>query len=516
MTTLLAAAGQVHGPSVEYGSLLPILILAGGAIVTIFVSLIGGRAAQRLLTPITAIVTLVSAGVVFAVRIGEPDISILGGALALDDVSAIFDLLFVSAALCASVLVWRSDTLREAGAGEFFSLLITTVLGMAILVSATNLVTFFLGFELFSIPLYVLCAADLRRNTSLEAGLKYLLIGSLGSAVLLYGLSMIYGATGHTDYASIARAVSLPALRDDPLLLAGVALTLAGLAFKASVAPFHQWTPDVYQGAPTPVAAFMAVATKFAVIAVLLRVGMQALGPAREHWEVMVAMLATVTIFVGNIGALRQESLKRMLAYSGVAQVGYVLAGIVAGTWLGVYAIGFYLFAYLAMNIGPFAVIATRERSGAGDGMRGMRNLGREAPWLAWPMTICMLALAGLPVTAGFVGKLLLMQAAIDGHYAWLAVMIALGSAISLGYYLRVVAAIWMPSAVRDEVFGDGTRSGTSALAGAAPEADAARHPELVALAVTAAAASVLFGFYPRPLLELARILAYAGGQLIF
>lgn len=493
----------VTAPIIEWGPLLPFFVLAGGTVATIFVSLIGGRAFQRVLTPLTAVATLAAAGVLFGVRFHEPDPSALSGALAIDDLALVFDLLFVVAALLTSVLAWRAETLREAGRGEFYSLLLSSVLGMCLLASSTNLVTFFIGFELFSIPLYVLCASDVRRNGSLEAGLKYLIIGSLGSAVMLYGLAFVYGATGATDFLRIGRAVAAPEFGQDPLLLVGLGLTLVGLAFKASVAPFHQWTPDVYEGAPTPVTAFMAVVTKFAVLAALLRMGVVAFGAdaVRDHWQPVLAALAATTIVVGNLGALRQESLKRMLAYSGVAQVGYLLAGVVVGTWLGVYAIVFYLFAYLLMNIGPFAVVIARERAGAGDGLEGLRNLGREAPWLAWPMTVCMIALAGLPVTAGFVGKLLLVEAAIDGDYFWLAVLIVLGSAVSLGYYLRVVAAMWMPAS--DVATASGAR--LPAPAGAAPEADARRHSELAAVAVLAAVFSVVAGVYPQPLLDLAR-----------
>ncbi|MGB3953059.1 MAG: NADH-quinone oxidoreductase subunit N, partial [Solirubrobacterales bacterium] len=444
MSAALCPLAAVTAPSVEFEPLLPFFVLAAGALLTLIISLFPGRVVQRVITPLAAVATLVAAGAIFAVGFGEPDGDILTGALALDDLALAFDLIFVASALGAAALAWRSSTMAEAGRGEIYSLLITAVLGMALLASSTNLVTLFLGFELFSIPLYVLCAADLRRNGSLESGIKYLIIGSLGSATMLYGLAFIYGATGSTDFSEIGESLALPAIGGDPVLLVGVGLTLVGLAFKGSIAPFHQWTPDVYEGAPTPVTAFMAVATKAAVFAVLLRLSGDALGPIRDNWADVLAVLATVTIVVGNLGALGQESLKRMLAYSGVAQAGYLLAGVVVGTGLGAAAVVFYLFAYLLMNVGPFAVIVAGERAGAGDGLRGLRDLGREAPLLAWPMTICMISLAGLPVTAGFMGKLLLIEASIFGDYEWLAVVIVLGTAISLGYYLKVIAAMWI------------------------------------------------------------------------
>lgn len=509
MTALLPAGlieVAVTAPSVEYGPMLPFFVLAGGAILTLFVSLIGGDVAQRLLTPLIAVATLLAANAIFAIRLKEPDPSVLTGSLALDDLALIFDIIFASAALAVAVIAWRSKSLREVGRGEFYSLLITAVLGMTLLSSATDLVALFLSFELLSIPLYVLCASDLRRNGSLESGLKYLIIGSLASAVMLYGLAMIYGATGDTNFYEIADMLAKTPAASDPLLLVGVGLLLVGLAFKASVAPFHQWTPDVYEGAPTPVTAFMSVTTKAAVLALLVRLSAGPLAPVRDNWAIVLAVLASITIVVGNVGALRQESLKRMLAYSGVAQAGYLLVGVVVGTGLGVAALVFYMCVYVLMNLGPFAVIVARERAGAGDGLRGMRGLGREAPLLAWPMTICMIALAGLPVTGGFIGKVLLVQAAVFGDWAWLGVMIVIGSAISLGYYLRVVAAIWMPE--------HETASDPSApvLAGADPAADPGAHPELIAVAVAAAALTVALGVYPEWLLDLAR---YAGETFI-
>ena len=234
-------------------------------------------------------------------------------------------------------------------------------------------------------------------------------------------------------------------LGDDPLILVGIGLAVTGLAFKTSIAPFHQWTPDVYQGAPTPVTAFMAVATKAAAFAVFIRFFLVALGPAVDDWQPALAALAAISIVVGNIGALGQDSLKRLLGYSGIAQAGYMLVGLVAASTVGVDALVFYLAAYAVMNLGAFAVIVIRERETRfGDDIRAVQGLGRERPELAWPLTISMLALAGLPGTAGFIGKLYLMEGAVGSSYTWLAVAIAIGTMISLAYYLRVVAAVWM------------------------------------------------------------------------
>ncbi len=423
------------------------------------------------------------------------------------------------------LLAWRSLAAREAAHGEFHALLLTSIGGMSLLAAAQNTVAVFVGLELLSIPLYVLCATEMRREHSLESGLKYLIVGSVGSATLLYGLAMIYGATGATDFSAIASALSNGGLASDPLTLTGIALCVAGLCFKASVAPFHQWTPDVYEGAPTPVTAFMAVATKVAALGVFLRFFDVALIDAQASWGPAVAALATITILVGNVGALGQSSLKRMLAYSSVAQAGYMLAGVVVATRLGVQATVFYLAVYVLMNMAAFAVIVAREReTGLGDSIDAVKSLGRERPWLAWPMTISMLALAGIPATAGFIGKFYLIDAAVSGGYTWLGVAIVVGSMISLGYYLPVVAAMWMGWPISDrspagEELSDPTPPSAGALpalAGGSPELDteiAAEvdplavgsdpQPEVILVAVVAGAATIFFGILPEPLFNL-------------
>jgi NADH-quinone oxidoreductase subunit N len=340
---------------------------------------------------------------------------------------------------------------------------------MSLLAAAQNTVALFVGLELLSIPLYVLCATELKREHSLEAGLKYLIVGSVGSATLLYGLAMLYGATGSTDFNTIGAALGDGGLASDPLTLTGIALCVVGLSFKASVAPFHQWTPDVYEGAPTPITAFMAVTTKVAALGVFLRFFDVALIDAQATWGPALAVLATITILVGNFGALGQSSLKRMLAYSSVAQAGYMLAGIVVATRLGVQATVLYLAVYLMMNTAAFAVIVAREReTGLGDSIEAVTGLGRDRPLLAWPLTLSMLGLAGIPATAGLIGKVYLIEAAVSGGYTWLGVAIVVGSMLSLGYYLPVVAAVWMREAPSPEP----RAGGLPALAGGSPELD--------------------------------------------
>jgi NADH-quinone oxidoreductase subunit N len=390
---------------------------------------------------------------------------------------------------------------REASHGEYFALLLTSAAGMWVLVAAQNLVTVFLGLELLSIPLYVLCATEMRRATSLESGLKYLIIGSVGSATLLYGLAFIYGATGATDFSDIARATG--SLTGDSLLLTGIALSVVGLAFKASVAPFHQWTPDVYEGAPTPVTAFMAVATKAAAFGAFLRLFDVALLDASADWAPALAVLATITIVVGNVGALGQSSLKRLMAWSSVAQAGYMLAGVVVATRLGVQATVFYLGVYLMMNLAAFAVIVIREReTGLGDDIASVQGLGVQRPLLAMAMTLSMLGLAGIPATAGFIGKFYLIDATVAGDYTWLGVVIVIGSMVSLAYYLKVIAAMWMTEAPAP---GAALAAGQPAMAGGSPEADAPPiEPETWLVALLFGAATLFFGIVPSPLFDLA------------
>jgi len=522
MNALVTAVAKA--PHIDYAGLSPFFALGGGALLTLLLGLAPGRWVRHA-TPLLALATL-GAAIGLGIWQFDDTASLVSGAMLMDDLTLVLLFAFCAAGVGAVLLAWRSHAAEQASPGEFFSLLLFSILGMAVLVAATNLVTLFLGFELLSIPLYVLCATELRREHSLESGLKYLIVGSVGSATLVYGLALIYGATGSTDYAGINDAIvgagSADAVGGDVLLLSGVALTLVGLAFKASVAPFHQWTPDVYEGAPTPVTAFMAVATKAAALGVLLRLFDSALIGAQTDWAPLLAALAATTIVVGNVGALGQTSLKRMLAYSGVAQAGYLLAGVIVGSQLGAQATVFYLVAYLAMNLAAFAVIVARERvEGESDDLASFAGLGRTQPGLAWPLTIAMLALAGVPATAGFVGKVFLIDALVTGDYAWLAIVLVVGSMISLGYYLRVVATMWMretpapmPSAL--PVIAGGSQEadalleapGDNAAIGIAPVRP---QPEVLAVAWLAAAATIVLGIVPQPLFELA---AHAGRAL--
>jgi NADH-quinone oxidoreductase subunit N len=517
---IAATATKVAGPHIDWAGLSPLIAVLGGALLVLMLGLLRSRAIREKVVPALSIASLAAAVGLAIWQWGERA-DLVAGALRLDELTLSLTLIFCVAGIAAIVLSWRHVAPREAAHGEYHALLLTSISGMIVLVAAQNLVSVFLGLELLSIPLYVLCATEMRRASSLESGLKYLVVGSVGSATLLYGLSFLYGATGSTDFGKIAAALDAGGdLVSDPLLLTGIALTIVGLGFKASVAPFHQWTPDVYEGAPTPITAFMAVATKAAAFGVMLRLFDVALIDAATDWAPPLAALAAVTIVVGNVGALGQSSLKRLLAYSSVAQAGYMLAGVVVSSRLGVQATVFYLAMYLVMNLAAFAVIVAREReTPLGDDISSLNGLGATRPLLAWPMTIAMLALAGVPATAGFVGKFYLIDAAIDGSYAWLGVFIVVGSMISLAYYLKVIAAIWMtpaPEGSSEVAVGTGPDVGSEpVLAGGSDEATSLRgQGEIVAVAVLFGALTIVLGVVPQPLLHLARDVGGAFGLL--
>jgi NADH-quinone oxidoreductase subunit N len=496
-----------QAPHIDYAGISPLIALTVGICVVLMTSVF--RPLRRT-APAVVLTALGATAGLLIWQWGEGK-DLVSGALRLDDLAISISLVAIFTAAMAILLSIREVAAEEAGHGEYGGLLLGSVLGMVLLAEAQNLVTFFVGLETLSIPLYILCSTNLRHERSLESGLKYLIVGSLGSATLLYGMAFLYGSTGSTDFNGIADGIRAGGMLSDPLVLVGIALAAVGLAFKTSIAPFHQWTPDVYEGAPTPITAFMAVATKAAAFAVFVRFFVVALGPQTNEWQPAVAALAAISIVVGNIGALGQDSLKRMLGYSGIAQAGYIAGGLVVATAAGVDALVFYLAVYAFMNLAAFAVVVARERETPyGDDIRSVRGLGRERPLLAWPLTISMGGRAGRPATAGFIGKLYLIEALVEGDYTWLAVFIAVGTMISLAYYLRVVAAMWM----RPEA--GAARSDLPAIAGAAPEADpvdsdAGRRLYLVAPAVLAAAGIVFFGVIPQPLVDFAE---QAGGVL--
>ena len=397
-----------------------------------------------------------------------------------DNFALFFELLFASLGILTVALSHSYLKRRGLLESEFHILDMAAVIGMMALGSATSLVTVFLGLELLSISLYIMCGFARADFRSQEAAAKYLLVGGFASAFVLYGMALIYGGAGTTVIPDIAQRLGSSSATN-PLILLGIVLMGVGFAFKVSAAPFHMWTPDVYQGAPIPVTAFMSVGTKAAAFAMIVRVFAGGLPHLAPEWQTLLAFVAATSMVVGNLMAITQSSLKRLLAYSGVAQAGYVLIGVIAGGSDGLRAVLYYLFVYMFMNFGAFAVLTLLSgRDGDADSFADLEGLGRRNPVLAVAMTIFMLSLAGFPPSVGFFGKLFLFTAGVGAGYTWLVVVAVLMSLVSVFYYVRVLIPVWSPSPRAERVPASLSSAATIVLSGAA---------------------SILLGLYPTTLL---------------
>jgi NADH-quinone oxidoreductase subunit N len=370
--------------------------------------------------------------------------AIVGAAIRRDRFAALSQLIVAGCGLVA-VGISYGERWSETHIGEYYALLAVAGGGMAFFVQADNLMTLFLGLEWFSIALYIMCAIDSELVGSLEAGLKYLVIGGFGSAVLLFGSALVYGSTGELNFERIA-AVAQP---HDALYVVGLAMLLAGLGFKSSSAPFHMWTPDVYEGAPTPVTAFMAAATKTVALLVMLRVLAVAFPGEAHLWTVAVAALACMSLAIGNLAALVQRRVKRILAYSSISHAGFMLIAVAADNSLGAKALFYYLIPYAAMSLGAFGVVAARERElGKLVTLENLAGFGWERPLLGASMWVFMLGFAGFPFTGGFLGKFYVFSAAYKHGWTWLIIVGVAATAVSLYYYLGIIRAMYMrPSA---------------------------------------------------------------------
>jgi NADH-quinone oxidoreductase subunit N len=359
----------------------------------------------------------------------------------LDPFSALVSGVIAFAALLSCALSYNYLDELHINHGEYYALILFSVAGMLVMVSAVDMLPVFLGLELMSIPIYVLAGFDRRRLRSNESALKYFLIGSFASAILLYGVALLYGASGATSFAAI-RAGFDPA---SPLCLTGLGFVVVGFAFKISSVPFHQWTPDVYEGAPSAVTAFMSVTVKLAAFAALLRVLALSFDPLGEQLQDVLWVLAALTLVVGNVMAVIQENIKRLLAYSSIAHAGYLLIGFVPGTAEGYAAVVFYLVAYLFMNLGAFAIVVVLANRGQDcERMESLAGLAQSRPVIAALMTLFMISLAGIPGTAGFMGKLFVFKAAVEAGQVPLAILGVLMSVVSVYYYLRVPVLMYM------------------------------------------------------------------------
>jgi NADH-quinone oxidoreductase subunit N len=435
-------------PKVDWFALAPALaLLAGGGVALLSAVLVPAW----IRAPLAAFATACGfAGAFIAAALlywKSPEAqTLLAESMRRDRFGALAQMIVAGAGLL-TVGISYSRSFRGRHAAEFYALLAAAGGGMAFLVQANNLMTLFLGLEWFSVALYILCAIELDLVGSLESGLKYLIIGGFGSAVLLFGSALVYGATGELAFEAISEATRAQDLTDDPLLLAGLAMLIAGLGFKASAAPFHQWTPDVYEGAPTPVTAFMAAATKTVAVVLAMRVLVTAFPEESEIWTIAIAAIVCASLAVGNLAALVQRNVKRMLAYSSVAHAGFLLMAVASNNELGGRALLYYLIPYAAASIGAFGVIAARERElGVPVTLDNLSGLGWERPLLGVAMWAFMLSFAGLPPTGGFVGKFYVFSSAYDRGWTWLVIVGVVATLISLYYYLAVIRALYMRS----------------------------------------------------------------------
>jgi NADH-quinone oxidoreductase subunit N len=432
----------------DYTALLPFTVVALAPLVILFIDLFYRESGpwRRVVAAGVAIVWLVVAGVLQALQYPH-DYAAFGGAFVQGGFSIVFSEIVIVATIATlllSVGVGRDD--QVAGTT---SLLLWSASGAMLMAGASNLMMVFLGLELLSLGLYCLCAIS-ARTTARESALKYLILSSMASGFLLYGSALMFGATGSVAFSALATAAVTP------LLALGAGLFLVGLAFKLSLVPFHEWTPDVYQGAPLPVTAFMSVATKAGTLAVLARFAYAAL-PSENAAKVLAPLwvLAALSMIVGNLGALAQTDMKRLLAYSGIAQVGYIVAAFAGTTALGLRYALLYLAGYTFMNLGAFAVVALMSRDGdAVVALPRFAGLAHRRPWLAAAMTFFLIGLAGLPPTIGFTGKILILAANVGAGYAWLAGILILSTAISAYVYFKIVRVMFAqvdPKHVRDE-----------------------------------------------------------------
>ena len=430
-------------------ALLPEIVLTGWAMVLLLVVAWRHKTVRdlRIAGWLTLVGLALTAGAVWWLWWNATTAEGIGPMVAVDDFRYVADWLFLGAAALTVMVSFDYLEREQLLAPEYYLLIVFATLGMMLMAGGGDLIVIFLGLELMSVAVYVLAGLDRRSAKSAEAALKYFLLGAFASAFLLYGIALVYGATGTTNLALIGVQVESLGLQSNLLLVLGLGLLLVGFGFKVAAVPFHMWAPDVYDGSPTPVTGFMATAVKAAAFVALARVLVVAFS-GTPVWHAIIVGLSVVTMIVGNLVALAQRSLKRMLAYSSVAHAGYLLVAVATGTAQGSSAVLFYLVAYGLTSVAAFALLAAKGRGGESDvQIDDLAGLATSHPWLAFGLAVCMLSLLGFPGTAGFIGKWYILGAAVAGGLGWLAAVLVLTSVISAGYYLPVIMAMYMKSA---------------------------------------------------------------------
>jgi NADH-quinone oxidoreductase subunit N len=469
-------------------TLLPELILVATALVVITVDLFLPRGAKWTLTPLAVFGMLLAAiGCVWVWGVND---TVFAGFYVVDDMSVFLKAATLVIGVLAALFAPSYLVGRRLPLGEFNAILLFSLLGMFVLASSSDLITMFLGLELMVMPAYLLTGYHKTDRYSNEGGLKYFLLGSFASAILLFGISWTYGLTGTTHLDGIGQSLTA-----SPAGLVAIAMLTVGGTFKVAAVPFHYWTPDAYQGAPTPITGFLSVGPKLGAFALLLRLFVDGMGGIRADWLVVMAILAVLTMTAGNIVALVQVNVKRMLAYSSIAHTGYVMAALAAFAAApsavvqqqGIEAVLFYLLGYGVMNLAAFAVVGMLQRDPRRfGGLASFAGLAGRAPWLAAAMAVLLLSLTGIPPTVGFFAKLYVLLATVDAGLWWLAAVIALNAALAAFYYLRVIVYMYMRE----------------------PEDEPApidAHPFTAAALVLSVAGVLLLGLFPGPVLELLR-----------
>ena len=468
----------------DFYYILPEIVLTTGAILVLLVDLI-----FRDRDDLACLTTLVTLAGTLAVVVGFAglDVTASRGLLAIDGFALFFKFVLLLAAIVVVLMSTKYLVVEGLRAGEYYFLILCATLGMLFMASGVDLITLFIGLETMAVSFYVLTGFLKPNQRSNEAAVKYYVLGAFSTGILLYGMSVLYGLAGSTRLADISAA--LAATSDSGAVVLALVLIGAGLGFKIAAVPFHMWAPDVYEGAPTPVTAFLSVGSKAASFAMLLRVFLEGLPAVSEHWQWLFAALAVVTMTVGNVAALTQSNTKRLLAYSSIAHTGYMLIGVVAASPRGVTAALVYLFVYLFMQLGAFAIVTLLRRADVvGDELKDLSGLSSRSPLAATAMLVFMLSLGGIPPTAGFMGKFWIFSAAVDAGYVWLAVVGVVNSALSLYYYIRVAVFMW----VKDEEAAPAIQLG----------------PAMTAAVTITLVGSLLFGLYPQPVFDQAEAAA--------
>jgi NADH-quinone oxidoreductase subunit N len=466
------------GLNLEYSLLIPEFLLAGLAIAVLAIDMFMPQ--RRNILPWLTLAGLVG---VFAVSLAwidhEEDFA---GLIFIDNYTTFFRCFFI--ATTAFVVIASADYVRQKlrNPAEYYALLLLSTIGAIYMAASRELLTAYISLEVLSFSLYVLVSYAKFDTRSNEAGMKYVLLGAFASAILLYGISFIYGATGSTSYTEISEALAGGTDGYQTGLIIGLVLVLAGLGFKVAAVPFHMWTPDAYEGAPLPITAYLGATSKAAGFAMLLRLFSGAFMPVIDDWQFMVAIVAAVTVMVGNLIALWQHNIKRLLAYSSIGQVGYMLMGLVALSPEVSSALILHMTGYVITNMAAFVVIIAYHNETGAEEIRDFRGMVHKSPWLAAALTAALFSLAGLPLVAGFLTKFILFQSVADADYLWLAGVGVVGSLISLFYYLQVMREMYVSEA---------------------PDSRQVRVPPIMAGAVALLVIGVfVVGLYPSPLFD--------------